>query len=188
MLKKMAGHDHHHHDGDHHHSHASFFSTFTEAARTDRVLAILIDFPDLPHDDNRLTPELTNMFYPSYPVKHYDGLLFGEGYEGPGGEDLLTMRQFYEQESGGSYSVSGSVAGWYTAKHPAAFYGAKTPSGGNDANARELVREALMALAKDPLLTLLILIKKTATISMATATNLNQTADRPSNDLPFLSG
>ncbi|MEZ8079639.1 immune inhibitor A domain-containing protein [Enterovibrio norvegicus] len=117
--------------------------------RTDRVLAILIDFPDLPYDDNRLEPQHTDMFYDSYPAVHYQDLLFGDEYAGPNGETLITMRQYYEQESGGSYSVAGAVAGWYRAKHSSAYYGAHTDSGAKDANARDLVKEALDALVQD---------------------------------------
>lgn len=50
------------------------------------------------------------------------------------------MRQFYEQQSGKSYSVRGQVAGWYTASKNAAYYGANaTPN-----TIRELVKEALI--------------------------------------------
>lgn len=38
------------------------------------------------------------------------------------------MKQFYEEQSGGSYSVEGEVAGWYTADHEAAYYGGNYPS------------------------------------------------------------
>ncbi|MFD2177666.1 immune inhibitor A domain-containing protein [Veronia pacifica] len=129
---------------------ASFYAETAENTRTDKVLALLIDFPDLPHDDNKITPEMTGMYYPEYPVTHYDGLLFGDGYKGPNDETLMTMRQFYEQESGGTYSVAGKAVGWYRAKHPAAYYGAHTENGGKDKDARSLVREALDALAADP--------------------------------------
>lgn len=51
-------------------------------------------------------------------------MIFGDdGYEGPNGENLISMKQYYEQQSGGSYTVDGTVAGWYTADNPAAYYG-----------------------------------------------------------------
>ncbi|WP_281545315.1 immune inhibitor A domain-containing protein [Grimontia sp. SpTr1] len=128
----------------------ALFSLLATSQRTDKVLGILIDFPDLPFDDNQLTPDLTDMYYESYPASHYQNLLFGDSYEGPDGNPLITMKAYYEKESGGSYSVDGLVAGWYRAKNPAAFYGARTDSGGSDINARALVMEALDALAKDP--------------------------------------
>ena len=112
--------------------------------KTARVLAILMEFPDFPH--NSIQPGESNMYYADYTPAHYRELLFSEnGFVGPQGENLLSMQQFYWQQSGNSYSVEGGVAGWYMASKPAAFYG-------NNANgdARALVREALLAAAADP--------------------------------------
>lgn len=96
--------------------------------RKDKILAILVDFPDYPK--NSVTPDLTKMYYPDYTPEHYNDLLFsGKGYKGPNGETFISMRQFYEQQSGKSYSVRGQVAGWYTADKNAAYYGANaTPT------------------------------------------------------------
>lgn len=121
----------------------AFDGTTTE----DRVLAILINFPD--YDGSTLTPNDTDMYYDDYTIAHYEDLLFGDSYEGPNGEDFISMKSYYEDQSGGAYSVTGKVAGWYTAKHPAAYYGANDPDNDNDMAARELVMEALMAVAKD---------------------------------------
>ncbi|WP_323846825.1 immune inhibitor A domain-containing protein [Microbulbifer magnicolonia] len=112
--------------------------------RTARVLAILMEFPDFPH--NSIQPGETDMYYADYAADHYADLLFSErGFSGPGGENLLSMQQFYWQQSGNSYSVEGAVAGWYMASRPAAFYGNNV-----DGDARALVREALLAAAADP--------------------------------------
>lgn len=112
--------------------------------KTARVLALLIEFPDFPH--NTTLPGETDMYYPDYTAAHYKELLFSKtGYEGPNGEDLISMVQFYEAQSGGSYSVEGDVAGWYMASQPAAYYGNNV-----DGDARALVTEALMAAAADP--------------------------------------
>lgn len=118
--------------------------------RTDNVLAILIDFPDYPH--NSITPEETDMYYPEYTKEHFEEMIFGEnGYTGPNGENFTSVKQYYEEQSGGSYTIEGSIAGWYTAKHPAAYYGGNDPApDGSDANPRELVYEALLAAAADP--------------------------------------
>ncbi len=120
------------------------------AVRTDRVLVIAIEFPDLP--TGSLSPEETDMYYDDYPISHYEDMIFGaEGYVGPSGENLISMRQYYEQQSGGSYSVDGTVAGWYTAAHPASYYGSNGPEpDGNDSKPRTLVAEALMLAAQDP--------------------------------------
>lgn len=113
--------------------------------RKDKILAILVDFPDYPK--NSVTPDLTKMYYPDYTPEHYNDLLFsGKGYKGPNGETFISMRQFYEQQSGKSYSVRGQVAGWYTADKNAAYYGANaTPN-----TIRDLVKEALIQVANDP--------------------------------------
>lgn len=115
--------------------------------RTDRVLAILIDFPDFKAND--ITAEDSDMYYEDYVKSHYYDMLFSEtGYEGPNGENFISMKQYYEDQSGGSYSVEGKVAGWYTASEPAAYYGGNGGTG-NDKNPRGLVKEALLAAAAD---------------------------------------
>lgn len=112
--------------------------------RTARVLAILMEFPDFPH--NSIEPGESDMYYEDYTADHYADLLFSrDGFAGPGGEELISMQQFYWQQSGNSYSVEGAVAGWYMARHPAAFYGNNV-----DGDARTLVAEALVAAAADP--------------------------------------
>ncbi len=88
----------------------------------DKILAILIEFPDYPA--NKITAEETSNYYDDYTPSHYQDMLFGqEGYTGSNGENLISMVQFYNQQSGGSYTQIGNVAGWYKAQHPAAFYG-----------------------------------------------------------------
>ncbi|MBW3695796.1 M6 family metalloprotease domain-containing protein [Vibrio sp. T187] len=130
---------------------ASVFALDISQKRTDKVLALLVDFPDLNWDDNKLTEEHTQMLYESYNPEHYQELLFSDaGYTGPNGENLISMRQYYESESGDSYSVAGQAAGWYRAAKPASFYGGNSPTTDNDLNAQELVREALNQLAQDP--------------------------------------
>ncbi|WP_346839012.1 immune inhibitor A domain-containing protein [Microbulbifer sp. SAOS-129_SWC] len=111
---------------------------------TARILAILMEFPDFPH--NSIQPGETNMYYADYTPEHYADLLFSKtGFAGPHGENLISMEQYYWQQSGHSYTVDGAVAGWYMASQPAAFYGNNV-----DGDARALVREALVAAAADP--------------------------------------
>ncbi|MCX4029592.1 immune inhibitor A [Endozoicomonas sp. SM1973] len=111
----------------------------------DKVLALLIEFPDYKH--NEVGPEDTERYYPDYNIPHYTRLLFSDsGYSGPNQEKLISMRQYYEQQSGNSYSVDGQVVGWYMAKNPAKYYGEGRP----DPKVPDLVREALAAAAQDP--------------------------------------
>ncbi|OQP07068.1 protease [Geobacillus sp. 46C-IIa] len=120
--------------------------------RVDRVLVLLIEYPDFPH--NSIQPNETDMYYKDYTREHYEDMIFGgdDGYyEGPNGEKLISVKKYYEEQSGGSYSIEGKVAGWYKAQHPANYYGGNVPApDGNDANPRALVREALAAAANDP--------------------------------------
>ncbi len=116
----------------------------------DKVLVLAIEFPD--YARNNVRPEDSDMYYEDYTNEHYEDMVFGKkGYKGPNGEKLISMKQFYEQQSGGSYTVDGEVAGWYQAKHPAAYYGGNYPTpDGSDQNPRDLVKEALEAAALDP--------------------------------------
>lgn len=116
--------------------------------QTDQVLVLLIDYPDFPA--SKIESNETDMFYDEYTKEHYEDMVFGEnGYTGPNGEKLISVKQYYEKQSGGSYTIEGEVAGWYTAKENAAFYGGNN-SNDNDTNPRGLVTEALKAVAADP--------------------------------------
>lgn len=123
---------------------------YNDEVRTDKVLVLKIDFPNYPQ--NSITEEETDMFYEDYSKEHFQNMIFGEdGYIGPNGKPMISMKQYYEQQSGGSYSVEGEVVGWYTADHPAAYYGGNDPApDGSDSRPRELVVEALKKAAADP--------------------------------------
>lgn len=115
-----------------------------------KVLALLIDFPDFPH--NNMSPEETDNYYEDFSTEFYNAKLFGDnGFLSPLGEQLYSMKQYYEEQSGGSFTISGQVAGWYTAKNPAAYYGGNYPGpDDSDARPRNLVYEAILAAAQDP--------------------------------------
>ncbi|HLR63477.1 MAG TPA: immune inhibitor A domain-containing protein [Lentibacillus sp.] len=118
--------------------------------REDKVLVLAIDFPD--YSRNSIQPGETDMYYDDYTDEHFQNMIFGEnGYEGPNGENLVSMKQYYEAQSGGSYTVDGQIAGWYTTENPAAYYGGNYPApDGSDARPRELVYEALVQASEDP--------------------------------------
>ncbi|WP_010027395.1 immune inhibitor A domain-containing protein [Sporolactobacillus inulinus] len=119
------------------------------SVRKDKVLVLAIDFPDNPK--STIDPSETDMYYPDYSQQHFQNMIFGKsGYTGPNGENLVSMKQFYEQQSGGSYTVDGTVAGWYTADHPAAYYGGNAPETGSDQRPRQLIYEALTKAGQDP--------------------------------------
>ena len=112
--------------------------------KTARVLAILMEFPDFPH--NSIEPGETDMYYEDYAASHYAELLFSaNGWSAPNGFHVRSMANQYFEQSGGSYTVEGGVAGWYMAEKPAAYYG-----NNDNGDIRSLVREALTAAAADP--------------------------------------
>nr|WP_148361282.1 immune inhibitor A domain-containing protein [Bacillus timonensis] len=123
---------------------------FDGELRHDKVLVLAIDFPD--YEKSSITKDETDMWYEDYTHDHFQNMIFGEnGYDGPNGEKLVSMKQYYEQQSGGSYTVDGTVAGWYTADHPAAYYGGNYPDPeGSDSRPRMLVYEALTKAGQDP--------------------------------------
>lgn len=107
------------------------------------VLTLLIDFPDLPHDNNKLTANDTSMYYPQYTTEHYQELMFSPNtFTGPNGEPLMSAHQYYLHESGSSFKFNGKVFGWLTADHEAKYYGENNEYG-NDKAATDLVKEAL---------------------------------------------
>ncbi|PFA66817.1 protease [Bacillus sp. AFS015802] len=119
------------------------------AQSKDNLLILLIEFDDFKASD--IKEEYTDMYYEDYTPAHYEDMLFNdESYAGPNGEKLISMKRFYEEQSGGSYSVDGHVSSyWYKAKHDAAYYGGNNSSD-NDSNPGELIKEALAQAAQDP--------------------------------------
>lgn len=112
--------------------------------KTVKVLAVLIDFPDLAHDDNQLSSGDTEMYYSSYPVSHYQDLMFSpSGFTGPSGQNLESGYNFYQDESGGTFFFEGETFGWVTADNDASHYGANDADTENDKNVPALVKEAV---------------------------------------------
>ncbi|MET1254328.1 immune inhibitor A domain-containing protein [Aliikangiella maris] len=127
------------------HAHAGHTKNAQAVPHEVKVLTILIDFPDLPHDDNRLTASDTNMYYASYPKEHYQDLMFSPtGFTGPSGQNLQSSRQYYSAESGGEFVFNGTVYGWVTADKNASEYGANDPDNNDsDINTVGLIKEAV---------------------------------------------
>ncbi|RYV02476.1 peptidase M6 [Shewanella sp. OPT22] len=128
--------------------------SLTEAApkqTTVKVLGVLVDFPDLPHNNNRLSSSDTAMYYDNYTAEHYRGLLFAEaGFVGPSGQNLLSAHQYFQQASGETFNFTGDVKGWYTASQNASYYGENDPDrNDSDKAVGELVKEAVTAAVAD---------------------------------------
>jgi immune inhibitor A len=113
-----------------------------------KVLAVLVDFKDLKHDDNGISSSDTGMYYDDYNLEHYNDLLFSTtGFEGPSGQNLESAYQYYQQESGGKFFFEGQVQNWVTAENDAAYYGGNDPDkNDNDKDVAALVIEAITQL------------------------------------------
>lgn len=123
-------------------------SDYTGEAREDKVLVLAVEYSDFAH--NNIKPTETDNYYPDYPLGHYEDMIFGEdGVEGPNGEDFVSMKQFYEEQSGGTYSVDGKAYGWLKVPGTAKFYGADRATGGHDnvtpGGSKQLVIDAYAA-------------------------------------------
>ncbi|MBC8062970.1 MAG: immune inhibitor A [Clostridiaceae bacterium] len=113
----------------------------------DKAVVLLIEFPDLLH--NNLTNSDTAMYYKDFNTSHFQDMIFGKnGYAGPNGEKFVSLKQYYDQQSGKSYDIQGQVLGWYKASQPAAYYGADSATS-NNIKIRDLIKEALIASTKD---------------------------------------
>lgn len=121
--------------------------TYNGTVKKDNILVLLIDFPNYLH--NSMTTADTDLYYSDYTSAHFAEMMFGaNGYKGPSGQTLISMKQYYQQQSGGSYTVDGEVSQWFTALKPAAYYGGNAldedgVDTGGDLQPRELVMEAL---------------------------------------------
>lgn len=120
----------------------------TDKVTNINVLAVMVEYNDVKH--NSITPEESDMYYENYDKQHYQDMLFGDnGYTGPNGENLISLKQFYNEQSGGTLNINGTVTDWYSVSKNAAYYG-ESSGGSNDLRPRELVMETLNNLANDP--------------------------------------
>ncbi|MBT2692587.1 immune inhibitor A domain-containing protein [Bacillus sp. ISL-55] len=116
--------------------------------REDKVLVLLAEFADFKH--NNIEQEEGYMYSDDFSREHYEKMLFGdEEFTLFNGEKVQTFKQYYEEQSGGSYTVDGHVTDWVTVPGNAADYGDDNPEGGHDNNGekgpRDFVKDALAA-------------------------------------------
>lgn len=122
------------------------------AVRKDKVLVLLTEFSDFKH--NNVVKEDGYMYSKDFNKEHYEKLMFGDkDFTLFNGEKVKTFKQFYEEQSGGSYTVDGTVSEWLTVPGNANEYGGDNPAGGNDnlpgaKGPRGLVKDALNAAVK----------------------------------------
>jgi immune inhibitor A len=116
--------------------------------REDKVLVLLVEYADFKH--NNIEQEAGYMYADDFNKEHYEKMLFGnEEFELFNGDKVKTFKQYYEEQSGGSYTVDGTVTEWLSVPGNAKDYGDDSPDGGHDNLApkgpRNLVADALNA-------------------------------------------
>ncbi len=113
--------------------------------KTVNILVVMIDFPDLPYDNNRLKFADTGMFYNDYNVAHYNDLVFStSGYAGPSGQNLISGYQYYQSESGNTLFLQGTAIDWVTADKNSDAYGGNDPDDDDgDIDVASLIKEAV---------------------------------------------
>ncbi|RLQ94894.1 immune inhibitor A domain-containing protein [Falsibacillus albus] len=123
-------------------------STSPGVVKKGKLLTLMVEFSDMPH--NSIKPGETDNYYSDYNTQHYEDMIFGEnGVKGPNGENLISQKQYYEQQSGGTYTIEGQAYGWLKVPGTAAYYGADKASGGHDnvtpGGSKQLVIDAYAA-------------------------------------------
>ncbi|MFY9944543.1 MAG: immune inhibitor A domain-containing protein, partial [Exiguobacterium chiriqhucha] len=120
---------------------------YNGAVREDKVLVLLVEYSNFKH--NNVVQEEGYLYSDNFSKEHYEQYMFGdESFELFNGEKVQTFKQYYEEQSGGSYTVDGTVSDWLTVPGTAKDYGGDNPAGGNDnigPGPRQLVKDTLNA-------------------------------------------
>ncbi|PLT34513.1 immune inhibitor A domain-containing protein [Bacillus sp. V5-8f] len=127
---------------------------YNGSIREDKVLVLLVEYADFKH--NQIEQEPGYMYSEDFSHEHYEKMLFGDqAFELFNGEKVETFKQYYEEQSGGSYTVDGHVTDWLTVPGNAKEYGDDNPEGGTDNLApkgpRDLVKDSLNAAVESGL-------------------------------------
>jgi immune inhibitor A len=130
--------------------------------KTDRIFVVLAEFgnerhPSYPDQDTsaatpgpaRFNGPLRNeipqpdraqdnstVWQPDYDRQHYQDLYFGEGGPEGAGAEHESVKQYYERQSSGRYSIDGEVTDWVKVRYNEARYGRSNgyPCAGNVCN------------------------------------------------------
>ncbi len=126
-------------------------ANYKGSVREDNVLVILAEFADFKH--NNIDKEDGYMFASDFNKDHYQNMLFGDkDFTLFDGSKVKTFKQYYEEQSGGSYTVKGKVTDWLTVPGNAADYGDDSAAGGHDNQApkgpRDFIKDAVKAAIK----------------------------------------
>ncbi len=98
-----------------------------------KLLTLMVEYADYQH--NNITSDETDNYYKDYNKEHYEDMIFGDnGVKGPNGETFVSQKQYYEQQSGGTYTIEGKAYGWLKVPGTAAYYGADASTGHDNVN------------------------------------------------------
>ncbi len=96
-----------------------------------KLLTIMVEYSGFEH--NNIQPGETDNYYKDYNTEHFEDMIFGDnGVTGPNGENFVSQKQYYEEQSGGTYTIEGKAYGWLKVPGTAEFYGADRGDGGHD--------------------------------------------------------
>ncbi|MEH7373570.1 immune inhibitor A domain-containing protein [Neobacillus drentensis] len=97
-----------------------------------KLLTLTVEYSDLEH--NQLTSKETDNYYKDYNLEHYEDMIFGDKgqYKGPNGEDQISQKEYYLEQSGGTYTIEGKAYGWLKLPQTTEYYGKDNPDGGHD--------------------------------------------------------
>ncbi|PLS18240.1 peptidase M6 [Bacillus sp. M6-12] len=123
-------------------------AAYNGGVREDKVLVLLVEYADFKH--NNIDQEPGYMYADDFNQQHYEKMLFGdEDFTLFNGEKIKTFKQYYEEQSGGSYTVDGTVSDWLTVPGNYKEYGSDANGGHDNApgtkGPRGLVKDALNA-------------------------------------------
>lgn len=113
-----------------------------------KLLTLTVEYSDFSHGS--LTPEDTDNYYENYDLKHYENMIFGDKgqYKGPHGEDQVSQKEYYLEQSGGTYTIEGKAYGWLKVPGTAEFYGKDGKTGHDNVapgGSKQLVRDVYAA-------------------------------------------
>jgi immune inhibitor A len=112
-----------------------------------KLLTIMVEYSDFEH--NRIQPHETDNYYEDYNTEHFEEMIFGDnGVTGPNGENFVSQKQFYEEQSGGTYTIEGQAYGWLKVPGTAKFYGADRATGHDNVTpggSKQLVQDVYTA-------------------------------------------
>ncbi|MGM0830666.1 MAG: immune inhibitor A domain-containing protein [Bacillota bacterium] len=117
-------------------------------AKKGKLLTLMVEYSDFEH--NNIKPSETDNYYEDYNKEHFEEMIFGDdGVTGPNGENFVSQKQYYEEQSGGTYTIEGNAYGWLKVPGTAKYYGADQASGGHDnvtpGGSKQLVKDTYAA-------------------------------------------